>query len=113
MSLLIINKQNDTVDIVGVDVPYETSLVAYNQGVLIVKVPGHAYQAGYSWDVRGYARAEYYVYKVHSVIDATPTSFHVYAERCFEIPTKGVDEDIVKQAMRNLIKEAVPDADQE
>lgn len=112
MSLLIIKTKTNKVILHGVDQP-EADLVAYENGILVIKVPGHRYQYGYSSvDTVSYAPAEYQLYKPTSVtVHHTASEILVQADRLLTFPvripkTNENEVTCVDLALKNLYNHA-------
>ena len=109
MSFLIINTQTNKVNVQYVHQP-EADLIAFENETLVIKVPGHRYQYGYSsTETVAYAGAEYQVFKATSVTTQHNGEILVQAARLLEFPVripKDDDLNVVELALKNLYNHA-------
>ena len=101
MNLLIVNQKTKKVGLQGVDQP-EADLIAYNNDLLVIKVPGFSYWVGRCLD-RGYACTEYQIFRAASAI-SNSVEVSVSATKLLSFPArKGEDtENISDVALKNL-----------
>ena len=101
MNLLIVNPKTKKVKLHGRDAP-EADLVAYNNDLLVIKVPGHSYWVGLGM-ARGYAGTEYQIFRAVSAI-SNSVEVSVSATKLLSFPArKGKDtENISDVALKNL-----------
>ena len=103
MSLLIIRTKTKKVTWHGVHQP-EGDLIAYNNDILILKVPGHSYWVGRCME-RGYAPTEFQVFSVQSAItDSNALEISVTAAKLLSFPARQKEalEHSADLAMKNL-----------
>lgn len=103
MSLLIIKTKTKKVNHHGVFGP-DADLIAYNNDVLVIKVPGHSYGRDRHLD-RGYAPTEYQVFSAESAMTDTNTiEISVRATKLLSFPAqqKEAVEESADVAMKNL-----------
>ena len=103
MSLLIIQTKTKKVSWQGVHQP-EGDLIAYNNDLLVVKVPGHSYWVGRFME-RGYAPSEYQVFFVQSaIVDTNAIEISVTATKLLSFPARQKEavEYTADVAMKNL-----------
>ena len=113
MEFLIINTNTHKVNRHAVDQP-EADLIAFENETLVIKVPGHRYQYGYSsTETVAYAPAEYQVFKATSVTTQHNGEILVSATRLLEFPVRipKADDDphqvtCVDIALKNLYNHA-------
>lgn len=103
MSLLIIRTKTKKVEWHGVHQP-EADLIAYNNDILVIKVPGHSYWVGRFME-RGYAPAEYQVFSAQSATTDTNTlEILVRVTELLSFPARQKEavEESAEFAMKNL-----------
>ena len=103
MSLLIIDTKTRKVKWHGVHQP-EADLIAYNNDILVIKVPGHSYWVGRCMD-RGWAPAEYQVFSVESAItDSNALEISAPVTKLLAFPARKNEDSnyIADVAMKNL-----------
>ena len=103
MSLLIIKTKTKKVEWHGVHQP-EADLIAYNNDLLVIKVPGHSYWVGRCME-RGYAPTEFQVFSVQSAMtDSNTLEISVTATKLLSFPARQNDESehLADVAMKNL-----------
>ena len=103
MSLLIIRTKTKKVRWHMVYQP-EADLIAYNNDVLVIKVPGHSYWVGRGMD-RGWSPAEYQVFSVESAMtDSNTLEITARATHLLSFPVRQNEESeqINDTAMKNL-----------
>ena len=103
MSLLIIKTKNKKVTWHGVHQP-EADLIAYNNDLLVIKVPGHSYWVGRCM-AREYAPTEFQVFSVQSAItDSNTLEISVTAAKLLSFPARQKEalEQSADLAMKNL-----------
>ena len=113
MSFLIINTETKKVNVQHVHQP-DADLIAFENDILVIKVPGHRYQYGYSsTDTVAYAPTEYQVFRANSVSTRHNGEILVQADRLLTFPLRVPKDDAdadsftcVDLAMKNLYNHA-------
>ena len=111
MDLLIIKTKTNKVDVDMVHQP-DADLIAYENGILVIKVPKHQRTYGHAHATKTvkYVRMEYQVFKVASVSTRHNGEILVQAERLLTFPVrvpKNTDEvTCVDLALKNLYNHA-------
>ena len=103
MSLLIIHTKTKKVSWQGVHQP-EGDLIAYNNDILVIKVPGHSYWVGRFME-RGYAPTEFQVFSAQSATPDTNTlEICVTVTKLLSFPARQKEavEYTADVAMKNL-----------
>lgn len=103
MSLLIIDTKTRKVKHHGVHQP-EADLIAYNNDILVMKMPGHSYWVGRFME-RGYSPTEFQVFSVKSAItDSNSLEISASATKLLSFPARQNEnsEHLADVAMKNL-----------
>ena len=103
MSLLIIRTKTRKVDWHGVHQP-EADLIAYNNDILVIKVPGHSYWMGRCME-RGWSPTQFHVFSVQSAIsDSNVLEVSVTATSLLSFPVRKNEdsEHLADVALKNL-----------
>ena len=103
MSLLILRTRDKKIRVQGVFQP-EADLIAFENGILVIKVQGHKYSYGRMPNDTGYAPTEFQVYKAErAIVDTNCLEISITAQRLLEFPLRPQKDTWQSEyAMKNL-----------